>query len=162
MVVGCNPSTADLNRDDPTVLKLGRWVRLNGYCGLDMANMFAFRETHPDRMKAAAPFNHLVGPENDFWISRMAAEAHDVVLAMGEIAFKDWRLYTGIATGYVELPKPRREAATARFLLVKSLIKAWLRPEGRLMAFGLTKAGHPRHVLYLPREMNNSGQWLDL
>ena len=159
MVVGCNPSTADLDSDDPTVLKLGRWAGLNGYCGIDVANMFAFRETHPARMKAAAPFHHLVGPDNDFWISRMAAEAHDVVLAMGEIAFKDWRSYTGI---YRELPRQRREAATARFLHVKSLIKAQLRPEGRLMAFGLTKAGHPRHVLYLPREMAHSGQWLDL
>lgn len=156
MVVGCNPSTADMDRDDPTVLKLGHWAGLNGYSGINVANMFAFRETHPDRMKAAAPFHLLESPDNDFWISRMAAEAHDVVLAMGEIAFKAWRIYTELETGLVERPRWRREAAAARFLHVKSLIRARLRPEGRMMAFG------PRHVLYLPREMSSSSRWLNL
>lgn len=60
-VIGCNPSTADESKDDPTIRKtIGFGKRLN-FGGVLMLNVGAFRATNPKDWKAARdPF----GPSN--------------------------------------------------------------------------------------------------
>ena len=57
-----NPSTADAERDDPTILALIHFGKLWGYGGLLIVNLFAFRAASPDVMvradDARGPDNH--------------------------------------------------------------------------------------------------------
>ena len=56
-----NPSTADGQRDDPTILRLCAWAKLWGYGGIRVVNLFAFRASSPAVMMAR---EDAVGPEN--------------------------------------------------------------------------------------------------
>src|SRR5262249_54294569 len=59
-----NPSTADATLDDPTIRKCIGFAK-NWRCGrLVVLNLFAFRATDPEVMKAEAD---AVGPENKSW-----------------------------------------------------------------------------------------------
>lgn len=79
-----NPSTADAEKDDPTIRRCvgfaGRW----GYGGLIVVNLFAFRATDPDNLKKAQRKGFdVVGSENDTCIKEAIAEADCVVAAWG-------------------------------------------------------------------------------
>jgi len=57
-----NPSTADQDKNDPTVERCERRARTSGFDGLLVANLFAFRSTDPGVLREAlAP----MGPQND-------------------------------------------------------------------------------------------------
>jgi hypothetical protein len=116
MVVGLNPSTADETHDDPTVRRCIDFARRWGFGRLVMANLFAFRATDPDVMRAAAD---PVGAENDGRLLERAADAGMVLAA--------W----GVHGGHLD----RDRAA------LPLLGKAW--------CLGETKAGFPRHPLYM-------------
>jgi hypothetical protein len=52
-VIGCNPSTADEQKDDPTIRKTIGFARRLGFGGVLMLNVGAFRATHPiDHLQA--------------------------------------------------------------------------------------------------------------
>lgn len=57
-----NPSTADHETNDPTILTLIHFAKLWGYGGLLVVNLCAFRSPSPAVMKAAAD---PVGPQNE-------------------------------------------------------------------------------------------------
>lgn len=60
-VIGCNPSTADENKNDPTIRRVIGFAERLGYGGVLMLNVGAFRATNPKHWKAARdPF----GPGN--------------------------------------------------------------------------------------------------
>lgn len=80
MFIGLNPSTADERVDDPTLRRTMDFARRWGYGGVGNGNLFAFRATDPKDMMAA---DDPVGPENDAWLDRLAAEAGLVVAAWG-------------------------------------------------------------------------------
>lgn len=80
MFVGLNPSTADETNDDPTIRRCIAYAKEWGYSGLCMTNIFAFRATDPDVMKAV---NDPIGPENDRWLRKCAEGAGVVVAAWG-------------------------------------------------------------------------------
>src|SRR6185436_15553088 len=66
VVIGLNPSTADENTNDPTVTRCQRRAEMLGCGGLWMLNLFAWRSTDPDAMKAAArPVQPADSEEND-------------------------------------------------------------------------------------------------
>ncbi len=112
-----NPSTADADRDDPTITRCIHFARSWGYGGLVVANLYAYRATDPSELwRTADP----VGPENDEHLTRVAAGCALLVAAWGANA------------------KPGR---IAQVLALPGM--------GRLHALGLTKAGQPRHPLYL-------------
>jgi len=68
--IGLNPSTADAEKDDPTIRRCINFAKDWKYRGLVMVNLFAFRATDPEEMKRAAD---PVGPENDGYIKLMCA-----------------------------------------------------------------------------------------
>lgn len=118
-----NPSTADAERDDPTIRRCIGFARDWGHGAVEVANLFAWRATRPaDLRRAPAP----VGPRNDRHLLAAAGRAARIVLAWG---------VHGALHG--------RDAA----------VLALLRREGHaLECLGVTGGGQPRHVLYLPRD----------
>lgn len=80
LVIGLNPSTADAERDDPTIRRCIRFARDWGYGGLWMANLYAYRATDPKSLRTA---EDPVGPRNDHWLAALAARAQLVVAAWG-------------------------------------------------------------------------------
>jgi hypothetical protein len=76
--VGFNPSTADEVLHNATIRRCVALAKAWGYGALCMTNLFAFRATDPDDMKAAA---EPIGPENDFHLQRLAHGAGVVVAA---------------------------------------------------------------------------------
>jgi hypothetical protein len=80
MFIGLNPSTADETNDDPTVRRCIGYAKAWGYSALCMTNIFAWRDTDPSKMKAAA---EPVGPENDAHLVRLSSAAAVVIAAWG-------------------------------------------------------------------------------
>lgn len=79
-MIGLNPSTADEVEDDPTLIRCINFAKSWGYGGVCMTNLFAYRATDPNDMKAAAD---PVGASNNRWLTRLAKEAGIVVAAWG-------------------------------------------------------------------------------
>jgi hypothetical protein len=80
--IGLNPSTADEQRDDPTLRRCIAFAKREGAGALCMTNLFAFRSTDPHLMQQATD---PVGPENDWWLIQMAQEARLVIACWGHI-----------------------------------------------------------------------------
>jgi len=69
---GLNPSTADREKDDPTIRREIRFARDRGYDGLLKTNAFDLRATDPNEMLAhAVPCSD----DNDWWIAQCAYRA---------------------------------------------------------------------------------------
>lgn len=75
-----NPSTADAQVDDATVRRCIGFARRDGFGGIAIRNLFAFRATDPTALVGAAD---PVGPENDAWLSGLARCRGTVVAAWG-------------------------------------------------------------------------------
>ncbi|MFI5400343.1 MAG: DUF1643 domain-containing protein [SAR324 cluster bacterium] len=121
-----NPSTADGTRDDPTIRRCIGLARGWGYGGIEVVNLFAWRATQPrDLRRAAAPEG--ASNRRALWAAIRRAEA--VVLAWGNGG--GWR------------------DAGAR--LLRRLGSE--RPGQDLACLGWTRRGHPRHVLYVRKDV---------
>jgi hypothetical protein len=116
-----NPSTADEVRLDPSCTRARNYAERWGYGALIVTNLFGWRATDPDEMKAA---RDPVGRGNDAAILRAAREAAIVVCAWGNHG-----LHRGRAQRVVDL------------LLSRGIA---------LHALRITGAGQPAHPLYLP------------
>lgn len=78
--IGLNPSTADETTDDNTLRKCMKFARRWGYGSMCMTNLFAWRATDPDVMKAQSD---PVGPDNDRWLKEIADKAGLIIVAWG-------------------------------------------------------------------------------
>ena len=120
LFVMLNPSTATEVQNDPTVERFERRARTLGFGSFCVTNIFAWRDTDPKKMRQAAD---PVGPENDGTIAEFALWADQILCAWG--------------THGAHL---NRGADMERLL----------RNTGRdLFHLGLSKAGHPKHPLYI-------------
>jgi len=81
MVIGLNPSTADETKDDPTIRRCIDFAKRWGYGALCMTNLFAWRDTLPENMKAAPD---PIGPENDEWLYKISVCAGGILAAWGK------------------------------------------------------------------------------
>tara|TARA_R110000787_G_scaffold15594_10_gene48334 strand:- start:863 stop:1378 length:516 start_codon:yes stop_codon:yes gene_type:complete len=116
-----NPSTATEVQNDPTIHRCEQRARALGFGGFRAVNIFALRATDPRDMRAA--------PD---------PEGADNMSALDEAAI--WADMVIAAWGVHGAHRMQGARVAAR-----------LRAAGRsLYHLGLTKAGHPRHPLYLP------------
>ncbi|MBY0439350.1 MAG: DUF1643 domain-containing protein [Burkholderiales bacterium] len=120
LMIMLNPSTADEERNDPTVERCERRARANGFGGLLVANIFALRSTDP---KALYVHPSPVGRQNDAAILAMAREAGRVVCA--------WGVHGALHDRGLRVASRLRQAGLT------------------LGVLGLTRDGHPRHPLYM-------------
>ncbi|MEL6617898.1 MAG: DUF1643 domain-containing protein [Pseudomonadota bacterium] len=116
-----NPSTATEVQNDPTVERCERRARTLGFGSFAVTNIFAWRDTDPRAMRAA---DDPIGPGNDAAILERADWADTVIAAWGT-----------------------HGAHLDRGLAVQRLLQTSGKP---LFHLGLSKAGHPKHPLYLP------------
>lgn len=79
-----NPSKADQCVDDPTIRRCMGFARREGYCGIQVVNLFAWRSTDPAGLMEDGV--EPVGPENDDYIKRCLT-CGEVVAAWGRHAF---------------------------------------------------------------------------
>lgn len=115
-----NPSTATEVQNDPTVERCERRARALGHGAFRVTNIFAWRDTDPRKMrKAADP----VGPANDAAILEATEWADATICAWG---------------------------THGEHLGRGPQVAAMLQETGApLFHLGLSKAGHPKHPLYI-------------
>lgn len=115
-----NPSTATEVQNDPTVERCERRARALGFGGFRVTNIFAWRDTDPRNMRAASD---PIGPDNDAAILEAAQWASRTICAWGT-----------------------HGAHLSRGLAVEAALRA---TQADLFHLGLSKAGHPKHPLYI-------------
>lgn len=79
--IGLNPSIADEEDDDPTVMKLIKYSKNWGYGGFRLVNLFAYISTDPNSLKE---LEDPIGDENDFHIDQTIQIADKVICCWGE------------------------------------------------------------------------------
>jgi hypothetical protein len=120
-VVMMNPSTAGAFTADPTITRCAGFARRDKYGGLEVANLYAYRATHPDDLYNA---DDPIGPDNDTTLADLAGLSPVIVVAWGALA------------GQIG----DRAREVTRILT---------RNGAELRCLGVTKDGHPRHPLYV-------------
>lgn len=80
LFVMLNPSTADAERDDPTIRRCSGFATAWGFAELRVVNLFALRSTDPRSLEAAAD---PIGPDNDCVLRQELAASEFVVAAWG-------------------------------------------------------------------------------
>jgi hypothetical protein len=115
-----NPSTATEVQNDPTVERCERRARALGFGAFRVVNIFAYRATDPKVMRAHPD---PVGVENDAAILVATKWADRVICAWGS-----------------------HGAHLDRGSAVERVLRGTGRP---LFQLGLTKAGQPKHPLYI-------------
>lgn len=79
--IGLNPSTADETQDDPTIRRCIRFAKDWGYGALCMTNLFAYRATDPEVMKAQ---EDPTGMENNTRLLEVGQHAGLIIAAWGK------------------------------------------------------------------------------
>lgn len=121
LFVMLNPSTADASEDDPTIRRCVGFAKREGCGRVEVVNLYALRATDPTTL-ARHPFPH--GPEEPRHTAEAIREATGpVICAWGA-------------------DPSAREAVSGMLALIKAAGHA-------PMCLGVTKAGAPRHPLYL-------------
>ncbi len=132
LVLGCNPSNAGADAEDPTTRWWNRWFQHHGYGGYDACNLYPFVTSSPEdcreRTQAAikdpAGRDHREMAENLTKIVTLARSADTVFACYGNIAWDpDW-------TGRV-----LTEILNAR------------QPSPEIWCWGMTKNGSPTHPM---------------
>lgn len=78
-----NPSTADADKDDPTIRKCIGFAERLGFGAIVVTNLFAYRATQPADLKKAG---YPRGEECDWWIEKAVRESNFTVCAWGSNA----------------------------------------------------------------------------
>jgi hypothetical protein len=114
-----NPSTADDTQNDPTIRRCIQFARTWGYGSLEVVNLFAYRSPTPIALQSSAD---PVGVDNDLHLLEVAQSTHQLVLGWGNHGSLFNR---------------------------DQIVLTWLTEVAQLYYLGTTKAGSPRHPLYL-------------
>ncbi len=122
--IGLNPSTATEVENDPTVRRCIGYAISWGYGGMRMLNAFGLRSTDPKGLKR---IDDPVGPGNDTWIKKMTKDSALTVACWGT---------------HAELNSRHQE-----------IVDMFRRADRPLHCLGVTKAGFPKHPLYLKQSL---------
>lgn len=114
-----NPSTADAEKDDPTIRKCIAFSKSWGYSGLVVANAYACRSPYPGTLKRVLD---PIGPDNDATLVRLISQSGITVVGWGKGC------------------DPRRAKEVAG-------LAAKAGPQ--LLCLGVNSDGSPKHPLYL-------------
>lgn len=91
LIIGCNPSDADSEDDDPTVQWWLKWFFNNGYGGFDVCNLYPFVTPHPSKCREIISSCDVESKENLFknlaLVRQKAAAASIVFVCWGNIAW---------------------------------------------------------------------------
>lgn len=120
-----NPSTADADVDDPTIRRCMGFARRQGCGGIDVVNLYALRTTKPEHL---LDHPEPEGPRNGPMVRSVMNLGGPVVVAWG----------SGVDQ-MAAFPPPAAMRVLAPHL-------------GSLLCLGTTRAGHPRHPLYVPAD----------
>ncbi|NLS27969.1 hypothetical protein S2M10_29710 [Sphingomonas sp. S2M10] len=123
-IIMLNPSTADASIDDPTIRRCIGFARRDGFGGIKVMNLFAFRATSPADMIAA---RDPIGPDCYSNLIGMIDYARQYSLPV----LAAWGAHGS------HLGRDRAVMSSARGI------------GARLVCLGMTKLGHPRHPLYV-------------
>lgn len=80
MCVGLNPSTAGIDKDDPTILQLIKRLDWLGYGGFKMTNLYALVSSKPARLFEVPD----ALKENDAWLLGTRLSCQDVIYCWGD------------------------------------------------------------------------------
>lgn len=121
-----NPSTADHERDDPTIRRCMGFARRDGHAGIVVVNLYGLRVTKPVHLFDGSISDDPNGPENRMHVENVYAQA----VARGWPIVAAWGAH----------PRP-----------VRSTALSWLMRQGsrHLSCVGWTASGDPRHPLYV-------------
>lgn len=123
--IGLNPSTADETNDDPTIRRCIGFAKRWGFGAMCMTNLFAFRATAPEVMKAQT---HPIGTDNFQWLLRIANGAGMIIAAWGK---------HGNHLGHAE-----------------DIINRIKVQQIKIHHLGTNRDGTPKHPLYLLRNLH--------
>lgn len=128
-----NPSTADHEKNDPSVLRMCGFARREGCGGICVLNQYALRSPDPDVLRDAQWRGDPdpVGPDNDTWLASLGELGKLATLASGEIV--------PVVAAWGANPM-----AAARVPRVLELLSGT-----PLVCLGVTARGAPRHPLYV-------------
>jgi hypothetical protein len=118
-----NPSTADGDKDDPTIRRCVGFAKAWGYFALTVVNLYAYRATDPVALLQVGP--SAIGPENDAYVLDAVNHAPLAVAAWGAST------------------QPIPEQAERITDLCRKINPL------AFSVLGLTRNGHPRHPLYV-------------
>lgn len=123
-IVMLNPSIADAAIDDPTIGRCISFAKREGFGGIAVTNLFAFRASAPGDMKAA---EDPVGPDNNEVLAAAFADA-----------------------AHLGIPVLAAWGTNGEFQDRDAHVRDLARAAGaRLVCLGRTTSGHPRHPLYV-------------
>lgn len=120
LFVMLNPSTADAEVDDATIRSCTRLCRSWGYGSFEVVNLYGWRATDP---AALAQATDPVGDRND--------DIAEAAIARCDVVIFAWGAHKSVNS----------RVSTMRDLVLKH------RPQ--VFCLGTTKAGHPKHPLYI-------------
>lgn len=125
-----NPSTADAEVDDPTIRRcMGFAKREGGFGGIEVINLYALRATKPAHLLDHPDPN---GPTNvAYWHAMLGGKRPEQVVAA-------WGAHV--------------HGLDQRGVFSWAMSSSAGMPRNGWRCLGVTKAGHPRHPLYLPAE----------
>lgn len=121
LFVMLNPSTADAEKDDPTIRSLYRICAALGFGGFEVVNLFAYRATDPKDLLGLG--DELIGPRNDYCIDAAVGRCDLIVAAWGA-----------------------HKIAAARAKVVLSAIR---HDRPAVFCLGKTRDDSPKHPLYV-------------
>jgi hypothetical protein len=117
-----NPSTADGNKDDPTIRRCVSFAKRYHFQRIDVVNLFAYRATNPKALLALNHNDDPVGVENQRHVQDLAFErGNRIVCAWG---------------------------THGHHLGQDQTMLGWL-GDKKMYCLGRTGAGFPRHPLYV-------------
>lgn len=131
-VLGCNPSSAGAEKDDPTSLWWNAWFRWFGFGGYDAGNLYPFVSSSPAECRRR--YEEAIGGPN--WhdrdalfanvdaVVRMAKRSDQVFVCFGNIAWdQDWTEH------------------------ILEEVQTGVEPWPNLWSWGTTKSGAPTHPM---------------
>lgn len=131
-VLGCNPSTADALKDDPTSLWWNAWFQLFGFGGYDAGNLYPFCTSSPAECRKIADWENN-GPD---WHARDAIHANmDDVVRMAKAADQVFVCFGNIAWDHEWIEHVIENIQTGEG------------PWPDLWCWGKTKSGAPTHPM---------------